>query len=117
MPTRGYRKGISDSKSPLTCFVRTRLTADEYAKLNLDRRPRSMTVARYLRAIVAAQLANQRAELPHPRGLTNDLLREFRRIGNNLNQLAKRANEQRIGIEPQELRCCIDQLNTLARTL
>ncbi len=117
MPTRGYRKGLSGTKTPLTCFVRTRLSAEEYAKLNRDRRPRSMTVSKFLRAIVKAHLSNQRAELPHPRGLTDDLLREFSRIGNNLNQLAKQANEQRLGVNAHDLRQCLDTLNTLARSL
>jgi len=117
MPTRGYRKGISDAKTPLTHFVRTRLTTREYAKLNLERRPRGMTIAKYLRAVLTAQLKQQRCELPHPRGLSYDLLREFSRIGNNLNQLTRQANEQRIGIDPNELRRCLDRLNTLARSL
>lgn len=116
MPTRGYRKGLTDTKTPLTCFVRTRLSENEFASLHADRRPRSMTVSKFVRSLVVAHLKQQRADLPHPRGLTQDLLREFSRIGNNLNQLAKQANEQRVGVPAHDLRQCLDALNALAKS-
>lgn len=117
MPTRGYRKGHSDTKVPMPRFVRTRLSDHDFALFTSEASSRDVTVSDFARAILTAHLKKQRAELPHPRGLSNDLLRQFARIGNNLNQLARQANAGMVGIPAEELRCCIDTLNSIARTL
>ncbi|MDQ8699272.1 plasmid mobilization relaxosome protein MobC [Hyphomicrobium sp. LHD-15] len=117
MPTRGYRKGQSDSKEPLPRFVRTRLSDQDYAALNAEAVSRSVKIANLTRAVLAAHLKRQRAELPHPRGLESGLLREFSRIGNNLNQLARQANVGLVAVPADEVRACIDRINALARTM
>lgn len=117
MPTRGYRKGHSDNKDPLPRFVRTRLTDHDYAALNAEAASRSVKIANLIRAVITAHLKHKRAELPHPRGLNHGLLREFSRIGNNLNQLARQANIGLVAVSADELRACIDRINDLARTI
>lgn len=117
MPTRGYRKGVTDDKEPLPHFVRTRLSNNEFAKLNTEASSRSLTVSHLTRAVLRAHLKATRAELPQARGLSTGLLREFARIGNNLNQLARQANVGMVAVPTDELRACIDRINSLARTL
>jgi hypothetical protein len=114
MPTKGYRKGQSDTLEPFPRFLRTRLTEREHQALKEDAQRRSMTMSKLTRAIVAAHLTGQRAQLAHP-DRTSALLREFARVGNNLNQLAHQANAGLVAISTEELRRCLDRLNDLAR--
>jgi hypothetical protein len=116
MPTRGYRKGRSDTKAPLTTFVRTRLTDIEAGALTAEAVDRNMTVSKLVRAVLAAHLTRQRAELPQPRGASSAALRELCRIGNNLNQLAKQANTGIVPIGATDLRATLaDVLNAVRR--
>lgn len=117
MPRRGYRKGLDDAKEPLPCYVRTRLSEISFAALSSEAASRGITTSALTRAIVVAHLEAQRAELPHRRGTKAALLRQFIRIGNNLNQLARQANAGLIAIDAEELRACLDRINALARTL
>lgn len=117
MPTRGYRKGLSDQKVAVPRYVRSRLSNDEYVRLSADADSRAATVSKVLRSLVIAHLAQRRAQLPHPRGLTTDLLHQFARIGNNLNQLAHQAHHGMVPVSAEELRDCIAKLNRLASTL
>jgi Bacterial mobilisation protein (MobC) len=111
MPTRGYRKGISDTKQPVPHSIRTHVTAAEFACLLRQCDARSLTLSKLLRTLVTAFVRGQRAELPQPRGLSNAALRELCRIGNNLNQLAKQANTGIVPVDAATLRA------TLARVL
>jgi ATP-dependent Clp protease ATP-binding subunit ClpA len=117
MPTRGYRKGISDTKESKPCFVRTRLTGTEFTRFKQEAASRSLTQSQLARALIAAHLANKRVELPHARGMTSQALRELSRIGNNLNQLARQANVGLVAVKEDELRRCVSTLNDLARNL
>lgn len=117
MPRRGYRKGLDDAKQPLPCYVRTRLPETSFAALSGEAASRGITMSALTRAIVTAHLKAQRAELPRRRGTEAALLRQFIRIGNNLNQLARQANAGLVAVNADELRACLDRINTLARTL
>lgn len=117
MPVRGYRKGRSDQKVPLTRFVRTRLSDNEFILLVAEAESRSVGIAGLTRSVLAAHLTGQRAELPHRRGMTSETLRQLSRIGNNLNQLARQANNGMVPITAEELRACLDRLNALAGSL
>lgn len=117
MPTRGYRKGRSDQKVSVPRFIRSRISEAEYARLSAEANSRSATLSKFLRAILVAHLEQRRAQFPHPKGLTNDLVHQFARIGNNLNQLAHQAHSGIVPVSPQELRDCIDKLNRLAASL
>lgn len=115
MPTRGYRKGQSDTLEPLPRFLRTRLTEGEHRMLKAEAHSRSMTLSKLTRAIVIAHLTEQRAHLAQPHQ-DAALLWELARIGNNLNQLARQANAGLVAVNADELRACLDRLNDLARS-
>jgi hypothetical protein len=117
MPSRGYRKGISDSKAPLAQFVRSRLTSDEYSWLSAEADNRSITLSKLIRIILAAHLKGQRAELPHPRAIPAAALRELNRTGNNLNQLAKQANTGMVPVNAAELRAVLASVLDAVRRL
>ena len=63
MPVRGYRKGRSDQKFPLTRFVRTRLSDHEFSLLVAEAESRSVGIAGLTRSVLAAHLSGHRAEL------------------------------------------------------
>lgn len=104
MPRRGYRKGISDAKVPLGRRIHTRLPEPIHASLISDAASRSLDAAKILRALATAHYAGQRLELPQPRGPSAAALRELARIGNNLNQIAHRANLMRLPLIEAEAR-------------
>lgn len=114
MPTRGYRKGKSDCKEPLSNFVRTRLSDPDFDRLVAEAYDRNMTVSKLTRVAVVSYLTGQRTQIPHNRPNTA-VLRELGRIGNNLNQLARHANTGTLPVSEGELRDCINHLNDLAR--
>lgn len=117
MPRRGYRKGVDDGKEPLPRNVRTRLSDETFAALSAEASARGVTISELARLITTAHLKAQRAELPHRQGTDAALLRQFVRIGNNLNQLARQANAGLVPVGADELRTCLDRINALARTL
>lgn len=101
----------------MTCFVRSRLTFDEFAKLSTEAEVRSITVSKLIRCILVAHSKGRRAELPQPRGLTNTAISELCRIGNNLNQLAKQVNTGLVAVSEPVLRAALEQVNAAARRL
>lgn len=115
MPSRGYRKGLSDHLHPLAQFVRTRLTHDEHAQLAHEATVRNVTMAKLARLVLEAHLRQQPARLPQPRAEQSAILREIIRLGNNLNQLTRQANTGLVPISKQELQATLDALNALAR--
>ncbi len=117
MPTRGYRKGVADDKEPLPRQVYTRTSTELHDRLQAEADSRSVPVSVVVRAVLEAHANQTRTQLPHPRGLTDDVLRQFVRIGNNLNQLARQANSGVVTVPAAELRQCLESLNRLARTL
>jgi hypothetical protein len=96
MPSRGYRKGVSDSKVAL---------------------PREITVARYLRALVEAHLRGGRTQVPQARANQHALIRQLARVGNNLNQLVRQAHAGIVPVRPEELQVCLANLNALVRKI
>lgn len=115
MPSRGYRKGVSDGKVPLPCIVRTRLPTAIHEKLTTEADEREVTVARYLRTVVEAHLSQQRAKIPQARAHHHALLRHLARVGNNLNQLIRQAHAGIVPVRPEEVVSCLANLNELAR--
>ncbi len=107
MPTRGYRKGISDRKEPVPHAVRTHISEAERAFLEAQCNGRSITMSKLLRALITAFAAGQRAELPHPRRVNAEAIRELCRTGNNLNQLARQANTGIVPVPAPELRAVL----------
>lgn len=117
MPRRGYRKGLHDANAPLPRYVRTRLPDVAFAALLAESASRGITTSALVRLILVAHITAQRAELPHRRGTDAALLRQFVRVGNNLNQLTRQANAGLVPIRADELHACLDRINALARTL
>lgn len=117
MPRRGYRKGLHDAKEPLPRYVRSRLSDASFVAISAEASARGITVSALARLVLTAHLAAQRAELPHRRGVDAALLRQFIRIGNNLNQLARQANAGLVAVGADEVRACLDRINALARAL
>ena len=117
MPTKGYRKGTSDSKIAMNAYARTRLPNDQLAKLDNEADCRSMTRSKLILAIITAHLKHQRAELPQPRGLSNAALRELCRLGNNLNQLARQANTGLVAVNEATLLDCLTEVINAVRRL
>lgn len=91
MPSRGYRKGVSDSKVPHPRQVYVRLSGAAYNALLAESADRSMTVSKLLRRVVDTHLAGRPSGLPHRR-TDAGLLQQLLRIGNNLNQIGRQAN-------------------------
>lgn len=92
MPSRGYRKGVSDSKVPKPELLRTRVSQVTRQALEVEAASRCITLSRLIGAILQAHVRKTRMELPQQRGLSSAALRELARIGNNLNQIARQAN-------------------------
>lgn len=116
MPTKGYRKGISDTKEPLPRFVRTRLSEKEFQDLAADAASRATTISGLARTLLVAHLTGQRAALPH-RNANAAVIRELARVGNNLNQLARQANSGMVPVPADDVRRALDTINTLTRNL
>ena len=117
MPTKGYRKGISDKKEPVPHSVRTHVSSKERAALAQESDSRAMPISKLLRALVIAHITNCRAELPHPRKINSEALRELCRTGNNLNQLARQANTGIVPLRAHELRAVLDNVLSAVQRL
>ncbi|MCH9808492.1 MAG: MobC family plasmid mobilization relaxosome protein [Alphaproteobacteria bacterium] len=112
MPRRGYRKGISDQREPVSRSVRTHITEDEFAALKVEATDRAMTMSKLLRRLITAHLRQQATELPHRRGPSTTAIRELARTGNLLNQLARQANTGLVQVSETEIRRALDQVLT-----
>lgn len=117
MPTRGYRKGLSDGKTPLPRQVYARFSHGEHRALAEDAVARGMTVSSLVRAIATAHLTCSRAALPQPRGIEAALIRELVRIGNNVNQLTRQVHTGLVPVSAGELRAALDALNETLRRI
>jgi hypothetical protein len=107
MPTRGYRKGVSDDKEPVPRSVRTHITEQEFDQLTAAADSRSITLSKLLRSLITAFTRGERLALPQGRGPTSAALRDLCRIGNNLNQLAHQAHMMRLHLLEVETRATL----------
>lgn len=107
MPTRGYRKGISDSKVPRPHVVKARASAETYRALRSQSAARSHTLSTLIAAILDSHVRGIRVALPKSRGEDAEALRQLCRIGNNLNQIAYQANMTRLHLIEAEARACL----------
>lgn len=117
MPSRGYRKGISDSKQPRSYVIKSRVAAPTHVALHAEARARSMTFSALVDRVLDAHVRRARVELPHPRGLTSEALRELARLGNNVNQIAQQANMMRLHLIAQKAADALDAITQAARRL
>lgn len=107
MPTRGYRKGTSDTKTPIPVQTYTRVSSKTHAALKAEAASRSMTVSALVRELLAAYVDQTRLTLPQARGPSAEALRELRRVGNNINQLAHQANLTRLPLIEARVRAAL----------
>ena len=117
MPTRGYRKGVSDGKQPRPHVMKMRASTPTHGKILAESDQRSITISALMAEILDAHVNNRRPELPHPRGTTAEALRELCRQGNNLNQIARQANLMRLHLLEQRTLQVLDTINDTARKL
>lgn len=117
MPTRGYRKGISDDKTAAPRRLHTRLPNAIHAALMADATARSMPASRLIRSLVAAHYQERRPDLPQSRGPGQAALRELCRIGNNLNQIAHQAHLMRLHLIERRALDVLDAIDAAARRL
>lgn len=78
---------------------------------------RGIKLSRLTRTILKAHIKGLHVSLPHPRGLTEELIHQLARIGNNLNQLAHQANAGYVAVSAEEIRTCISVINTKVANL
>lgn len=116
MPSRGYRKGISDHKTAVPRRIHTRLADEIHACLMADAAGRSLPASQIIRAIVSAFYTGRRTELPQHKGPSQATIRELARIGNNLNQIARQAHLMRLHLLEDSANAAIARINaTIAR--
>lgn len=71
------------------CRLEVRLSQEEYEKIQSDMQKCNLTQSRYLRALIMKREIRERLPIDY-----YHLLTEVSRIGNNLNQIARIANQQ-----------------------
>ena len=106
MPSRGYRKGISDAKEPRPHVLKTRTGNATRQALDAECDARSLTLSALIATILDAHVAGARPELPHAR-MSSAAVRELCRLGNNLNQLAHVANLMHLHLVETDARQCL----------
>lgn len=117
MPTRGYRKGLSDDKLPVPRSVRTHIAEREFEQLLAEADSRNITLSKMLRSLIVAHLHQRRAELPHERGISSAAIRELARLGNNINQIAHQANLMNLHLIVREAQGAIAAITDAVRRL
>ncbi len=117
MPSRGYRKGISDDRQPRPHVIKSRVATATYAALHAEADARSMTFSALVDRVLDAHVSGRHPELPHPRGHIAEALRELARVGNNVNQIAQQANMMRLHLLAQKAADALDAVTGAARRL
>jgi hypothetical protein len=119
MPAKGTRK-----RNPLDHLVKTRLTSDQADALVELAKSCQMTQARYVRQLIEGAL-NGALQYPKPRRrdfrerehlarAINALGLQAKKLGNNVNQLARQANTGLVPVERSEIVYTLNQLQLLA---
>lgn len=117
MPRRGYRKGVDDTKQPVTRSVRTHMTETEFLRLKTDASSRELTMSKLVRQVLKAHVTGKRLEVPHHNSASLELLRELARLGNNLNQLTRQANAGMVQVRAGEIQPTLDAVLSVMRKL
>lgn len=108
---------------PRDCFKTFRFTEAELARLEARAQARGQTLSAYVRSVVleppstgtAASEITKKLHTPVRRDFAKQALAEqVRKVGTNLNQIAKRLNERRID-PPRELNVVLAEIRTLVR--
>jgi Bacterial mobilisation protein (MobC) len=118
MPAKGTHK-----RDPLDRLVKTRLTEDQATALAELAKSCQMTRARYVRQLIEGALSGA-VQYPKPRrrGLRdrehlaraiNALGLQAKKLGNNVNQLARQANTGLVPVKRSEIVYTLNQLQLL----
>lgn len=117
MPSRGYRKGLSDSKRARPEVIKARTASTTKAALHAEADSRNITFSEMVDLVLDAHASGQRLAAPQARGVNSAALRELARVGNNLNQIARQAHLMRLPLLEHETRAALAVLNEAARRL
>lgn len=112
MARRSVRRADKEERVVKPRFLKARLSEHDHAAMQKMASERGIKVSRLTRTILKAHLSNAPVSLPRPRGLTDELVHQLARIGNNLNQLAHQANAGYVAVPAEEIRSCIAAINT-----
>lgn len=112
MARRSVRRADKEERVVKPRFLKARLSEDDHTAIQKMASARGIKVSRLARTILKAHLKGVPVSLPHPRGITDELVHQFARIGNNLNQLAHQANTGYVAVSAEEIRTCIAVINT-----
>lgn len=118
MPAKGTHK-----RDPLDRLVKTRLTEDQAIALAELAKSCQMTRARYVRQLIEGALQGA-VQHPKPRSrafrereqlacAVNALGLQAKRLGNNVNQLARQANTGLVPVKRSEIVYTLNQLQVL----
>lgn len=72
---------------------------------------RSLTMSKLLRLIVQANINGTRLKAPHRSGASREVIRQFTRVGNNLNQIARQVNTGKVQVKQAEMDAVMTQLS------
>lgn len=112
MARRSVRRADKEDRIAKPRFLKARLSEDDHAAMLKMASARGIKVSRLTRTILKAHLKNVPVSLPHPSGITDELVHQLARIGNNLNQLAHQANAGYVAVSAEEIRSCIAFVNS-----
>jgi hypothetical protein len=108
-------------EDPRDCFKTFRFTQAEASRLEGRARASGRTVSSYVRFLLLDRDGGGEASSPAHRGSPHPqerrqriLAEQMRKVGVNLNQIARRMNEQRIP-PPRELTMVLDEIRTYVR--
>jgi hypothetical protein len=117
MPSRGYRKGISDTKRARPEVIKARTASTTKAALHAEADSRSITFSEMVDLVLDAHASGQRLAAPQARGVNSAALRELARVGNNLNQIARQAHVMRLHLLEQQTLAALAAINDTARRI
>lgn len=117
MPSRGYRKGISDTKRSRPEIIKARTAKETKDALHAEADSRSITFSEMVDLILNAHASGTRLAAPQTRGINSAALRELARLGNNLNQIARQAHLMRLSLIERETLTLLSTINETARRI
>lgn len=101
MPRRGYRKPASEA---FTERLEVRFSEAQFAALRERAEDAGLPLATYARAALTGETPRRR-----PTRIAQDAIRQLAKIGNNLNQLTRKANSGNFPVEA-DLRSSLEEL-------
>lgn len=117
MPSRGYRKGVSDAKRARPEVIKARTATQTKAALHAEADSRAITLSEMIDLVLDAHASGARLAAPQARGVNSAALRDLARLGNNLNQIARQAHLMRLPLLEQKAFAVLAEINETARRI